>query len=147
MRNILVTDTGFTAYQETKAFLMDATMRPEALLDDIAAYALIIINFDTPADGRGFSLARRLRELGFTGQILAKGALICDQYRHARQSGFDGMILTKTQAIKMPEQHWQEQAATVPISYRERLFGGQQTAMQISGAGAMNAARQAHHAA
>jgi len=56
------------------------------------------------------------------GQINAIGALVCDQYRHARQSGCDGVLITAEQAQKMPEPHWLEQARRVPISYRLRLY-------------------------
>ena len=52
----------------------------------------------SPHDGRGFSLARALREVGFSGLITARGRVIADQYRHLRQCGFDGVLLTAQQA-------------------------------------------------
>ena len=50
---------------------------------------LLAIDFPSFSDGRGFSLARRLRELGFKGRLRASGRLIVDQYAMARRVGFD----------------------------------------------------------
>ena len=55
-------------------------------------------------------------------RIFAVGALVCDQYRHARQSGCDGVLISVAQAQKMPEPHWLEQAGRVAVSYRARLY-------------------------
>lgn len=67
---------------------------------------LIAIIFPNFADGRGFSLARRLRSSGFTGKLRAKGHLIADQYVMARACGFDEVEIDTKLAERQPEAHW-----------------------------------------
>ena len=50
---------------------------------------LIAIDFPDFADGRGFSLARRLRSLGYRGHLRARGSIIADQFGQALSCGFD----------------------------------------------------------
>ncbi|MEM6846873.1 MAG: DUF934 domain-containing protein [Pseudomonadota bacterium] len=52
-----------------------------------------IVRFGGQADGRGFSVARRLRADDFNGTLFADGPLIPDQVRHAFQSGFDCILV------------------------------------------------------
>lgn len=55
----------------------------------------VTIAFDSFADGRGFSLARRLREEHGPGlRLMAKGHVLPDQARHAFQSGFDAILIS-----------------------------------------------------
>ena len=123
MTDILVTDTGFAPYhRHERCVAIRVDDAPEAQIADLSQALDVHIPFATSADGRGFSFARRLRELGYQGRIIAVGALVCDQYRHARQSGCDGVLITADQAQKMPEHHWLEQARRVPVSYRKRLY-------------------------
>lgn len=52
----------------------------DAIVDDLKSFGLIAIEFPTMTDGRGFSLARLLRErYGYTGEIRARGDFIRDQ--------------------------------------------------------------------
>ena len=83
---------------------------------------MIEIEFPSSHDGHGFSLARALREVGFSGLITARGRVIADQYRHLRQCGFDGVLLTAQQAARMPECHWTEQVPRISQSYQDRIF-------------------------
>ena len=53
--------------------------------------APVAIRFGATQDGRGFSLARRLRLGGHRGRLLAVGPLEPDQARHAFQCGFDAV--------------------------------------------------------
>ena len=122
MSDILVTDTGFQPYASRPCLVLFASDVPETFHGRFDDKAEIHIQFDASADGRGFSLARRLRELGYQGRLMATGALVSDHYRHARQSGFDGVVITSEQAQKMPEAHWLEQARRVSLSYRERIY-------------------------
>lgn len=121
MAEILVTDTGFSDYEGHPTLILSADDAPEALALPLACYEQIHIHFAASADGRGFSLARRLRELGFQAQLYATGQLVCDQYRHARQAGFDGVIISTDQARKMPERHWREQVGRLSASYQDRV--------------------------
>lgn len=69
----------------------------------VAANAVIAIRFAKFNDGRGFSIARLLRdEIGFKGEILASGHVIPDQALHLLRAGFDTAELTD--ADRLP--HW-----------------------------------------
>lgn len=72
--------------------------------------ALIAIAFPSFADGRGFSLARRLRALGYRGRLRAKGHVIADQYPLVRACGFDEVEIDDRLAQRQPEPHWQAAA-------------------------------------
>ena len=129
MVSILVTDDGFHPWSSLShgqaPLIIQGDNNPEDVDLETAINshgAIIIIEFPSSADGRGFSLANNLRLQGFAGQIFACGFLICDQYRHARQSGFDGVLLNEAQAKRMPEPHWLEQAKRVGLSYRDRIY-------------------------
>ena len=129
---IIVTDDGFAPYQDRFSdgranegaglYHLEADTAPEDVIEAIFAAEEVHIPFASSADGRGFSLARRLRDFGYQGRVFAIGALVCDQYRHARQSGFDGVLLTTAQAHKMPEPFWLEQARRVPLTYRDQIY-------------------------
>ena len=55
--------------------------------------ASVTIRFGATQDGRGFSLARRLRLKGHRGRLVAVGPLEPDQARHAFQCGFDAVAV------------------------------------------------------
>jgi uncharacterized protein (DUF934 family) len=56
--------------------------------------ALIAVEFPKFRDGRGFSLARTLRErFGFAGEIRALGHILPDQYRFLLRCGFSTVAL------------------------------------------------------
>lgn len=62
----------------------------ETLRDLTDHCSLIMINFPVFSDGRGFSLAVRLRkDLGYTGEIRASGHFLPDQALFLRRSGFN----------------------------------------------------------
>ncbi|MEH6651928.1 MAG: DUF934 domain-containing protein [Motiliproteus sp.] len=63
-----------------------------AELASIAAqFALIAVDFPSFADGRAFSQARKLRALGFSGQIRAQGDVTWDRLRFMHRCGIDAM--------------------------------------------------------
>jgi len=84
----------------------------------------ISIEFPSEKDGRGFSLARRLRQLGYLGVLRATGHVMVDQYRHATQSGFNQIAISSKLAKRMPEPYWQEQIDGFTPSYQEKLQSG-----------------------
>lgn len=52
----------------------------EAIAEDLPSLALIVVEFPAMADGRGFSIARILRDrYGYEGEIRARGYFIRDQ--------------------------------------------------------------------
>ncbi|MCY4447151.1 MAG: DUF934 domain-containing protein [Rhodobacteraceae bacterium] len=83
---------------------------------------IIRIPFPNFSDGRGFSLAARLRQLGYEGILRAQGHIIADQYNLARQSGFDEIEIDEMLAKRQPESHWLKQAQKRTLSYQKRLL-------------------------
>ena len=82
-------------------------------LEDIIPYFdrlnLIVIEFASIADGRGFSTARRLRQsLNYAGEIWANGKLYVDQYPLAVQCGIDGVLVDEPLLQRQPIEHWRE---------------------------------------
>lgn len=116
----LVTDAGFAPDDTPDLTPLDALSGAGegAALDlpldaDPAAVApyfnilgLIVVPFPGFADGRGFSLARRLRALGYRGRLRAAGHVITDQYPFARFCGFDEVLISDEQAARQPEPLW-----------------------------------------
>lgn len=68
--------------------------------------ALISIDFSAMGDGRGFSIARTLRDAGYTGRLRAYGPLIADQFAFALSSGFNEIETTEAIAARQPKSHW-----------------------------------------
>jgi len=50
---------------------------------------LIAVYFPAFTDGRGFSMARELRDLGYRGELRARGHILPDQLHFLRRCGFD----------------------------------------------------------
>lgn len=138
--SVLVTDGGFGPDDWTAPVLpLDAVLGGADLPDgglavdfpndrdpaDLAPWfdrvALIRVAFPAMADGRGFSIARQLRALGYAGRLRAAGPLIADQARSARRVGFDEIELPDSVAARQPEELWIARPAT---SYRDHVLSG-----------------------
>ena len=126
----LVTETGFAAVPDVEwvdaADLSDAggealcialpnDADPEPLIPEFNRIALIGIPFPSFADGRGFSLAQRLRRLGYRGRLRARGHVITDQYAYALVCGFDDVEIDDALALRQPEAQWLA-AANDPVA-------------------------------
>ncbi|MBP6678764.1 MAG: DUF934 domain-containing protein, partial [Paracoccus sp.] len=85
---ILVRDDGFHPDDGLEPVVLAPDTDP-ASLGDYLDRDLIAVDFPAMTDGRGFSLARILREKGYRGRLRAVGGLISDQYGMARRVGFD----------------------------------------------------------
>lgn len=94
------------------------TVKPQSLKAHFNDVALISIAFPTFSDGRGFSIAKRLRRDGFTGILRATGPLIADQYAHAKACGFDEIELPDSVAIRQDEAQWKRGAEAITLSYQ-----------------------------
>ena len=69
--------------------------RPEALAGDVGAIGAIAVAFPKFGDGRGYSIARVLRErLGFAGELRATGEVLWDQLEAMERCGFDTFVVT-----------------------------------------------------
>ena len=74
-------------------------------------------------DGRGFTLARRLRLMGYRGRLRAKGHVIADQYAMMRRAGFDEVEIPHAMARRQPEDQWLRRAQWQAHDYQARLRG------------------------
>lgn len=77
------------------------------------------IAFPSFADGRGFSLAAALRDLGYQGVLRAQGHVICEQYTYARRCGFDDVEISDDLLARQPREHWK--ATMDQPTYRDKL--------------------------
>jgi len=134
----LVTDKGFSPDDWTHGFTPFAELAandaalpvavdvasdtdPAVLAGRLAGIALIRIDFPSFADGRGFTIAARLRRMGYGGRLRAKGHVIADQYAMARRAGFDEVEIGEDLAARQPEDQWLRRADWRAHDYRARL--------------------------
>ena len=67
---------------------------PEAIAADLPHFTLIAVHFPQFGDGRGYTLARLLRErYGYRGELRAVGDVIRDNLFFLAQCGFDAFEL------------------------------------------------------
>ena len=92
-----------------------------ALLPWIDQIDLIRVEFPVFSDGRGFSLARQLRLLGYQGRLRAKGHVLADQYAMARRSGFDEVEIDQGLAERQPEAQWLARADWQARDYQQQF--------------------------
>jgi uncharacterized protein (DUF934 family) len=131
---VIVTERGFSPAVPGETFVpaaeiaegteplridLSADGEPGAVAPHFWRISVIRIPFRTFADGRGFTLARELRRLGFRGRIRAAGHLIPDQWPLARACGIDEAEITAAQADRQPGQVRKER-----IGYLDLLRGG-----------------------
>jgi uncharacterized protein (DUF934 family) len=120
--SVIVTDAGFApAPERGVVILADLTDQtavdllntddPVALTGHLDRLTLIRVAFPAFNDGRAFTIARRLREMGYRGKLLAKGPVIADQYAMLRRVGFDGAEIPDDLAARQPADQWQFRAA------------------------------------
>jgi len=77
---------------------LDADADPAPLAPDLAHFRLIAIRFARFTDGRGYSLARLLRErYGYRGELRAIGDVLRDQLYYLSRCGFDAFALRADQ--------------------------------------------------
>ncbi|MGI9395850.1 MAG: DUF934 domain-containing protein [Boseongicola sp.] len=136
--SVLITDKGFapdnwahgfTSVEQLAANDMPPTFAvdlpsdidPTAISDRLADIDMIRVDFPNFADGRGFTIARRLRLMGFKGRLRAKGHVIADQYAMARRSGFDEVEIDDELAHRQLESHWLARANWRDYDYQSRL--------------------------
>ena len=73
---------------------LDSHEEPEAIAADVARFHVIAVNFPKFQDGRGFSIARLLRErYGYKGELRAIGHVTRDHLYYMEACGFDAFEL------------------------------------------------------
>lgn len=131
---VIVTDTGFRAEDWTAGFTALADLGPDAqavdmkpadraesLADHIGHIAMVRVLFPAFNDGRGFTLGRRLRAMGFQGRLRAAGHVLADQYAMARRCGFDEVEISDDLAARQPQDQWALRAGWDQHFYQGRL--------------------------
>lgn len=69
--------------------------------DDLAGIDMIAIDFPVFRDGRGYSLARLIREhLGFKGELRATGDILRDQLFYLQRCGFNSFATREDRCIE-----------------------------------------------
>ena len=77
---------------------LDADADPAAIAQDFARVGVIAVRFASFTDGRGYSLARLLRErYGYRGELRAIGDVLRDQVYYLSRCGFDAFALRADQ--------------------------------------------------
>lgn len=84
--------------------------------------SLVAVGFPAYSDGRGFSLAKHIRNHGFTGTLRASGPLIADQFAYALSCGFDEIELPEAHAARQPVEQWLRARALISHGY-QRGYG------------------------
>ena len=121
---VIVTDTGFGP-DDWQGEILDLApdADPDTVRHRLPATLMIRVAFPKHADGRGFTLARRLRLMGFSGRLRAAGHVIADQYAMARRAGFDEVEIDAALAARQPEDQWLARADWRAHDYQSRLRG------------------------
>lgn len=136
--SVLVQDTGFVTDDWTRGFTpldelpandtgncidLPSDADPAGLANRLGKIDMIRIDFPSSADGRGFTIARRLRLMGYQGRLRAHGHVIADQYAMARRAGFDEVEIPPDLARRQPEDQWLARANWQAHDYQDRLRG------------------------
>jgi len=100
------------------------------LLRRLGSLQLIVLRFASFTDGRGFSLARRLRQFGFSGRLRAAGHLIPDQWSFLRDCGVDEVEIADALAARQGEAAWRGAGGAITGSYQRRLAAGRGAALR-----------------
>lgn len=131
---VIVTDTGFAGEDWNAPIValadlathqgavdLSNTDDPTALQPHLADLSLIRVAFPAFNDGRAFTIARRLRMLGYTGRLRAHGHVIADQYAMIRRVGFDEVEISEDLAARQPAPQWAFRANWQDHHYQARL--------------------------
>lgn len=77
---------------------LETDAEPAAVAPDLARFGVIAVRFASFTDGRGYSLARLLRERhGYRGELRAIGDVLRDQLCYLSRCGFDAFALRPDQ--------------------------------------------------
>ncbi len=77
------------------AVVLEPDSRLEALEPYLGQLAVISVRFPKYADGRGYSLAARLRlHYNYQGKLRAVGDVLTDQIQYFFRQGFDELVVT-----------------------------------------------------
>ncbi|WP_396586609.1 DUF934 domain-containing protein [Bermanella sp. R86510] len=123
----------FEAYQEAVAahgkdniaLLLNGDADLEVMKAVFEVVPAIAINFPGFADGRGYSLARLLKErYSYKGEVRAVGDVLIDQLFFLKRCGFDTYLLKEGLAAETALKHFETFSAPYQLAYdqKEPLF-------------------------
>ncbi|MGR3289802.1 MAG: DUF934 domain-containing protein [Paracoccaceae bacterium] len=134
--SIIVHDDGFRSDDWTNGFVASDQLAanteqqgldlpsdtvPETLAGKLDGTDMIRVDFPSFADGRGFTIARQLRLMGYRGRLRARGHVIADQYAMARRAGFDEVEISDDLATRQPQEQWLARSDWQAHDYQSRL--------------------------
>ncbi len=110
----------FDNWDQTEPAAVDVPIDvlPENIVPLIANIQSIKIEFPTFSDGRGFTLARSIRDNGYTGNLRASGHLITEQFSQAIDCGFDEIQIDEQLAARQAANDW---SYVERRTYRDKL--------------------------
>lgn len=73
----------------TRAVMLEPGETLAPLIEHLDEIPLVLVNFPTFMDGRGFSYGRELRERGYKGELRAVGHFMRDQLSYLSRCGFN----------------------------------------------------------
>ncbi len=132
---VIVTDAGFgpddwphpiVALEDARDGVgidLPSSIDPAELAGRLPQITMIRVDFPSSADGRGFSIARQLRLMGYQGRLRARGHVLADQYAMARRCGFDEIEISRDLADRQTEGQWMFRADWRAHDYQTRLRG------------------------
>ena len=84
----------------------------------LGALKTITVHFPAFTDGRGFSIARQLRRLGYEGDLIARGHLVPEQHLLARDTGFDAVAVPTELFERHTAKAWADALSDFPAAYQ-----------------------------
>jgi uncharacterized protein (DUF934 family) len=94
------------------------TAKAEELRPYLNRISLIVLAFPAFADGRSYSLAGQLRDLGFRGELRATGNVLPDQAQMMKQVGIDSFEVTD----RFPLETWKKATRQMSLAYQRGLY-------------------------
>ena len=110
-------------FPEHAGLVVENTVEAESLIEFFDVIRLLVIEFPTQMDGRGYSLAESLRRLGYAHELRARGELIADHYHHLRACGFDSIEISHEIAERHTEIEWRKAWMRFPLRYQSHVTG------------------------
>jgi uncharacterized protein (DUF934 family) len=90
----LIKDRRIVAQPSPPELTLEPTDNPAAFADRVAGLRVVAVRFPKYGDGRGYSIARLLRERhGYKGELRAVGVVARDHLQLMAQCGFDSFQL------------------------------------------------------
>lgn len=104
-RSLIPADLWLAGYEhyagrEDIGVWFDSHEEPEVLAGKVNELPVIAVNFPKFSDGRGYSIARLLRErFGYNNELRAIGDVLLDQLQFMKRCGFDTFALREDKDI------------------------------------------------